>query len=353
MSGNVKSQGDNMLKIKVIKAFDGDCILISFIGRGDKVRNILIDGGTNRTYHKNLKPVLKSIKDKEEYIDLLIVTHIHDDHVGGIVELYQDDEIDKNLIKKVWFNSKILLKTKAPDLENFNEEINLYLSSNSKMGMKSANTLENELRNQGHWEEKVILFGDELNIDSAKITVLSPTINGIESLKKVMQVEEDETTLQAANKKDYEEEISDLTRKKFVEDTSDTNRTSIALILEYDNNKLLLLGDCWPSDIVSSLQQLGYSNENKLKIDYFKISHHASKKNTSEELLDLIDCENFIVSTDGSKHGHPNKEALARIIHKKSLVNLYFNYDIYNKIFTKEEIDNFKFQNYEVEEIEV
>ncbi len=342
-----------MLKIRVVKAFDGDCILISFKGSEDNVKNILIDGGTNRTYYRNLKPVLQSIKGKCEYIDLLIITHIHDDHLGGIVELYQDDELDKEFIKKVWFNSKLLLKAKAPNLEKANEEIDLYVSSNTKMGMKSANTLEAELRKHGQWEEKVIFFEEELNIDTAKITVLAPTIDGIKSLKKVMNVEEDETTLQAANKKDFDENICDLIQKDFIEDTSDTNRSSIAVIIEYANRNLLFLGDCWPSDIVFSLQQLGYSKENKLKIDYLKISHHASKKNTSEELLDLIECENFIVSTDGSKHGHPNKETLARIINKNKPVNFYFNYHIYNEIFTKEELNKFKIQCYAVEEIEV
>ena len=159
----------------------------------------------------------------------------------------------------------------------------------------------------------MISFGEELDIDSAKITVLAPTIDGIKSLKKIMSVEEDETTLQAANKKDFDDNLCDLIQKDFIEDTSDTNRSSIAMLIEYANKKLLLLGDCWPSDIVLSLQQLGYSKENKLKIDYLKISHHASKKNTSEELLDLIECE----------------------------------------IFTKEELEKFKVQCYEVEEIEV
>lgn len=342
-----------MLKIKVIKAFDGDCILISFLDSDKKVKNILVDGGTYRTYSRNLKPVLQSLQDKEESIDLLVITHIHDDHIGGIVELYQDADFNKDLIKKVWFNSKDLLRSMAPNLDESNEEMNLLLSNDSKMGMKSGNTLEAELRKKGHWEEKVIFFGEELNIDNAKITVLAPTLNGIKALKKVMKVEEDETTLQAANKKDYDENICDLIQKKFAEDTSDTNRSSIALILQYIDKKVLLLGDCWPSDIVSSLQELGYSNENKLKIDYLKVSHHASKKNTSKELLDLIDCENFIISTDGSQHGHPNKEAFARIIENKGPIKFYFNYEIFNEIFSKEELVDYKVQCYEIEEIEV
>lgn len=89
-----------MLKIKVIKAFDGDCILISFLDSDEKVKNILVDGGTHRTYSRNLKPILQCVQDKEESIDLLVITHIHDDHIGGIVEFYQDIDFNKDLIKK-------------------------------------------------------------------------------------------------------------------------------------------------------------------------------------------------------------------------------------------------------------
>ena len=66
----------------------------------------------------------------------------------------------------------------------------------------------------------------------------------------------------------------------------------------------------------------------RLKLDLFKLSHHGSKGNLSPELLTLIDCTRFAISTDGTRHNFPDPEAIARI-----LVNdpdrekmLYFNY---------------------------
>ncbi|MGE6515642.1 ComEC/Rec2 family competence protein [Lysinibacillus sphaericus] len=342
-----------MLKINVIKAFDGDCILINFLGSNKEIRNILIDGGIHRTYVKDLRTVLNDIKERGEFIDLLVITHIHDDHIGGIIEFYQDIDFEKEIIKKVWFNSKILLEKIAPNLEDGSEEISLSVANNTKMGVRSGSTLETILKQEGNWDEKVIQFGEKLEIDDAKITVLTPTLEGVQALKKVMRVEEGESTLQAANKKDYHEKVEDLIKKDFEEDKSDTNRSSISFIFEYTNKRILLLGDAWPNDIVSSLKALGYSNENQLKIDYMKISHHASKKNTNKELLDLIDCQKFIISTDGSKHGLPNKEALARIITSKKSVELLFNYEIYSDIFTREEMQNYNFHCYDIEGVEV
>ena len=43
-----------MLRIKVLPANCGDCILISF-DDGDMIKNILIDGGIGITYKKFLK----------------------------------------------------------------------------------------------------------------------------------------------------------------------------------------------------------------------------------------------------------------------------------------------------------
>lgn len=341
------------MKIKVIKAFEGDCILINFFDKESVSRNILIDGGTRRTYVKNLKNILKEIQKKNEFIDLLIITHIHDDHLGGILEFYKDINFNKKFVKKIWFNSQDLLKKMTPDLEIESNEIDLQVIDNLKMGVKSGLTLEKELQKYNAWENKVILFREEIQIENSKITVLTPTLDGIRSLKKVMKFEEDETKMQASKKKDYDKSISELIKNKFIEDTSDTNRSSISILIEYMNKKILFLGDCWPSDLTNSLKQLGYSAENKLKIDYVKLSHHGSKKNISEELLNIIECENYIISTNGSKHGLPNKEALARIIDNKKSVKLHFNYDIYKDFFSKEEFSEYKINCYAIDEIEV
>lgn len=57
-----------------------------------------------------------------------------------------------------------------------------------------------------------------------------------------------------------------------------------------------------------------------------KLSHHGSEYNTSSDLLGLLDSPIYIVSTDGSRHGLPNKRTIARII-KSTQGEVYFNYD--------------------------
>lgn len=114
---------------------------------------------------------------------------------------------------------------------------------------------------------------------------------------------------------------------------------------------MLFLGDSHPSVVVGSLVRL---EQKKQKFDYVKVSHHASKANTSDELLDLIDCENYIISSDGSFHGLPNKEAIVRIINKNDFSNIFFNYpELIEKIFTDNELNSEKFSCQEISEINI
>ena len=105
------------------------------------------------------------------------------------------------------------------------------------------------------------------------------------------------------------------------------------------------MGDAHPSIVIESLKALGYSTHNPLRIDYIKVSHHGSKGNTNEELLTLIDCNNFIISANGNHHGLPNKKTFARIIKHFPNANLMFNYpNLISQIFSDEELTNASFR---------
>ena len=49
--------------------------------------------------------------------------------------------------------------------------------------------------------------------------------------------------------------------------------------------------------------------------------------NNSSTLLELIDCPRYLISTNGSRHHHPDPAALARVLDLyDGGVELYFNY---------------------------
>ena len=120
---------------------------------------------------------------------------------------------------------------------------------------------------------------------------------------------------------DWNVDIIDFDLNKYEKDSDEDNKSSIAFIVhisDKDNKNgksILFLGDAFPDHIAQNLSDMGYSKENRLNLDYVKISHHASKGNTSDNLLDIIDCSKFIISTNGTNRDKfPHKEAFARIL---------------------------------------
>ena len=88
---NLREKGiskESEIWIEMLPANEGDCILIT-IPRED-IR-MLIDGGTSETYTSCLRERLLQIKEKGKGLDLLVVTHIDNDHIGGIIELLKEN----------------------------------------------------------------------------------------------------------------------------------------------------------------------------------------------------------------------------------------------------------------------
>ena len=96
---------------------------------------------------------------------------------------------------------------------------------------------------------------------------------------------------------------------------------------------MLWLADSHPTDVSRSLLKLGYSPTNPLICDFVKVSHHGSRGNNSDDLYDLIRCDNYIMSVDGENNYYlPNKECIAGILRNPNRKNgseyhFYFTYD--------------------------
>jgi len=338
------------LTVKALLANHGDSILVSFT-KDEVVRNILIDGGPSVTYKGNkssLRSALNDIKYKGECIDLLIITHIDDDHIAGILSMFGDPAFDATIVKKVWFNSGSNISNMQKTVKDGERDIPLILSGMVLTSVGQGKTLENKLKSLNLDEGEVVRVGNEFDFYGAKLTILSPDESGLKKLNDNWQVEKAGVTLLAAGHEDFSKPIEELATKKFDEDDSIPNGSSIAFLFQVNGKKLLMLGDAHPSVVEASLRLLGYTETNKLKVDAVKIAHHGSRKNTSGSLIGLIDCANYILSTDGSKHGLPDKESLARIIHGNTTnkTNLFFNYKnkVTSSIFLEADHEEYDFE---------
>ncbi|GHB87853.1 ComEC/Rec2 family competence protein [Persicitalea jodogahamensis] len=324
------------VKIKLFQVLQGDFISIECLDepKGTATR-IFVDAGFVGTYVRTLRSEVVSLKKAQASVDLFVVTHTDNDHIAGIMPLLK--EFGNLPVKHFWFNW-------SPNPVHLSE-------SNGEAGIKEGITLRDYLIEKGKSSEDKILAGQVFDLNNARITVLSPDDRQFDRFAKKWEKEEmkllektgsEASTSQARN--DHES-IDDLSSRKFIEDKSLSNRSSIAFLLEFEGFKGLFTGDSIPSVIVASLKELGYSHENKLKLDIMKVAHHGSKSNTSRELLQMLDCAHYGVSSNWQNaHNFPHKEALARIVKAREgrSVHFYFNYDdpVLRSIFTSQELDD-------------
>jgi len=321
-----------LVEVQFLPVGCGDAIIIMF---HEMKKLIVVDFGSERFGNKEL--LISHLKDAIQQIgqiDLFVISHMDDDHIGGVVSLFKQNETEiTNKVNEWWLNHSLEIKQTV---------------SSKKITNKQEVDLKEFLVSIGKCPEEPILKGASKVFGEIRIEVLSPDIESYNNAKGITLAEERRRIHKIGAKiSDHNLSIQELIGKQFVNDPSPTNRSSIAFLITAPNFKGLFLADSHPDIIVNSLKKLNYNDTtNKLKLDFVKISHHGSRKNTSDELLSLLDCPNFVVSCNGTNRPNlPDKEPLARIASigsKDKIVNIFFTHkdSTLEGVFSKDELND-------------
>lgn len=340
------------MKIKFLKAFNGDSILISF-KEGQESRNILIDGGMPATYiqkgkngkheYGELKDTIDAIRERNEKIDLLVLTHVDDDHIAGVLKWFEKDQDAHKLIGKVWFNSGRLISQYFDEEENKDNLLTLNPDETTLTSIGQGVRFEDYLETKGIWDRSIVIALEYFEYLGIKFKILSPSPDKLRLLLGKWEKEAPESLDTSADKNDYDLTLTEhIASDKFKEDTAIHNGSSIAFILTFEKKNFVFLADAHPTVVVNSLKEFGYSKEKPLKAQLVKISHHGSKANNSIEMLELIETNKYIISTNGNKHAHPNKRFLARLASVNDNCEVFFNYpEQIEKIFSDNDYSAF------------
>lgn len=322
-----------MADIEMLQALHGDAFILH-CQKDDNKGVIVIDGGPNR----NSRNIVRQL-DALDAIDLMVLTHYDDDHIGGILAYIKKHKTDRPFpVKQIWANCAY--------------DIPIYTSPNVSFGQakKMADELKEineELAKDGFstidWNTPIVSKKETITLPFSDILILSPdadtkNINDKNYRKAILNANIGRAYTrqkQALNSSLSELALTIKEQPKDNDIQEVTNRSSIAFIVRNDNFSMLMLGDSYPCTIVESLKNIGYSTDNPLYVDFVKISHHGSRNNISNELLDMIDCDRFLISTNGGNGTscHPDRETIANIAcHAKrdrnKSIHLYFNYPI-------------------------
>ena len=127
------------IRITMLPARAGDCILIEFLQEDYR---ILIDGGYADTYDNYLRDKLLRLNKEGKRIQLLIITHIDADHIGGIQTFLKENgsAAKPNIIKvdEVWYNSFFHIYGEPECTGSLPDYVRLMLQGKALQGMRDC-----------------------------------------------------------------------------------------------------------------------------------------------------------------------------------------------------------------------
>ena len=330
-----------MYTIEMLPAKQGDCLWIEY-GSKSNPNRILIDGGVVGTYNI-LKKKIKALPVNQRHFELIVVTHVDRDHIEGIIRLLNDESLKVD-VDEFWYNGYMHIKDPKNTVLDIDES-----DVDDILGPLQGEYLSGLILKRGwksNWNKsfggKAVAYDENEDLPTItlpgkmEIVILSPSFEDLgkflkqwesklrgkfdpRDFKAALEDLVDRRDLQPDDDDDLlGEKIPDidrLVRSAQKKDDSKANASSIAFIASFRGVSCLFAGDAtWSGLEISIDKRLEETDKDKLDVNAMKISHHGGKKNTSETLLNLIDSEKYLISTDGSHYDHPDPETIARII---------------------------------------
>jgi hypothetical protein len=330
---------------EALRAHKGDSLLLRF---GTEASPLLavIDGGPSNTFGPSLRPRLLELKHERGLddsdalpIDWLMVSHIDDDHIKGVLELTKEltEALDDGTaaefrVRSVWHNSfDDLLKTTPDELKaaitaafGAASTSELAVDLFPKLSLEAAKVLASvpqgrQLRDDikklsiplnGSFggglvllkpkAEPKIRFGPARS-GGIRVRVVGPLKPQLEALQKAH-----DAFLRSKKKKksDAEAALAAFT------DSSVPNLSSIVVEVTSGKRKLLLTGDARGDFVLEGLKSCKLLSESKpYVVDILKVPHHGSDRNMTRAFFEQVHATHYVFSGDG-EHGNPERATM-------------------------------------------
>jgi beta-lactamase superfamily II metal-dependent hydrolase len=314
-----------MLELQLLPARQGDAIWIRWRD-GKAIRQLIVDMGTEGV-GRALRRRFEALPVRERSFELLVVTHIDADHIGGVLGCLVDAPRLHGLrFHDVWFNGLDHLRpSRRPHgLEAWG----------GVQGQRLMTWLVDQRWNHAFGGQPIWRDGHTLQSctlpGGLMLTVLGPTPRRLAELETVWHRElqhamarrraaetrspgleawgrAQRTRPVIRNQAGLQRLASQVTGR----DASKANGSSIVLLLEHEDRRILLAGDAYAEDVIEGLCCL---SSEPFPLDAFKLPHHGSCENTTRAMIHAVDCRRFLFSTDGTQFQHPHAEAVACVI---------------------------------------
>jgi hypothetical protein len=318
-----------VIRIEALPAQEGDCLWVEWAHEGH-TRRMLIDGGRGGrgdTLPVGLAARFARQPPGERAFDVVVCTHLDADHIGGLIPLFRDPP-EGFAVDDVWFNGDRQLLGDVLSLDQ-------------------ADSLSRLLRDwpwNRRFAGKAVAVPDtgelpRIDLPGLRLTLLSPLRKTLRRLSRVWtrEVEKAERLRLAPDVETPPDVLrggdagltwEELAVRPYVRDQSLPNGSSIAFLAEHEDGSRVLFGaDAHAETLQPGLRRLdGTPWGRPYRVDLCKVPHHGSSRNLSPALLAQLDCRQWLFSTNGTRFGHPDRRAVARIVGRCERPVLWFNY---------------------------
>ncbi len=331
--------------LDVLQANKGDALVLRWGTENDQ-HTALIDGGPGSVWDDTIHPHLAACagtdpagQAKRIELDLVVVSHVDDDHIAGIIDLANAIETANRqampppvTVAEVWHNSFADMEfltdfDDVPELQQAIREAAVNPDSLRATAAPSNNDptindivagaqsvsqgrqLDRILRTVGL--ERNVSFVDRggfarsgapVELESLRITVIAPNTALLNKLKikwraeleKILEGELDKARRMGALAASFD-------------DPSIPNQSSIVLLVEYEGCSMLLTGDVRGDHLIQALDDAGVPDP--FHVDLLKVAHHGSSHSNSAELFRRVTADHYVISGNG-EHGNPHPDTL-------------------------------------------
>lgn len=343
-----------IFSLDVRRARKGDCLLLH-LGSEENPGLVLIDGGPRGVYAPHLKPRLEQIraarglqKGEPLDVDLLMVSHVDDDHIQGILDLTKEmleaQAAGRSLplrVLSLWHNcfDDII----GNDPEELTASIRTQFGAASTAGrlpddaivevddedlgdamvtasLKVLASIEQGSRLRGvagrlqfpanpEFDGRIIIAqegGGAIDVvPRLTFTVVGPMLPEIEKLRR--KHEAWLIGFKGKGKSAHEALAAYV-------DKSVSNLASIVVLAEAGGKRMLFTGDARGDKILEGLELAGVLKKGgTIHIELLKVPHHGSANNLDDDFFERITADHYVFSGNG-EHGNPERAALEMLL---------------------------------------
>ena len=355
--------------LDLLPARKGDCLLLHF-GTKAKPGLVMIDGGPKTVYAEHLKPRLLDIRKLRGLgpqqplpVDLLMVSHVDDDHIQGILDLTRElraagaGQAPLVRVAGIWHNSfddllgstpkeltasvasqfgaaslagglpddaAVDLGADASDADNEIAHATLSVLASIEQGYRLRGDAEAlGWQRNPYFDGKLILADSKPRVirDGLSFTAVGPMLPELKELQK----KHDEWV-----RKQQEKKTTPESSLAAYVDKSVPNLSSIVMLAECGGKRILLTGDARGDKVMEGLEADGLLKKGgKIHVDILKVPHHGSSNNVDQDFYDRISADHYVFSGDG-EHGNPERESLEMLFKARSEApfTIHFTYPI-------------------------